>query len=183
MKLQTLLALCLTAAFVLAQGNAKKTSIPPAHPESAEHRYARLSLEKSKANIQLLDTVTRCMETKRVLPSGAGDDLNNCEVIQGETFEAIEARLCAAFLGSSDCSKQELELKGALLNADLTLLKGSYIAEAQLGDVDKCVGTYKTTIDKKQSDLTQRELGQIELCKEEKFYPPTTHDPTPLGTQ
>jgi hypothetical protein len=41
-----------------------------------------------------------------------------------------------------------------------------------LGRVDPCLAVYKSTIDKKISDLTTRESDQIKACKALDLYPP-----------
>lgn len=45
-------------------------------------------------------------------------------------------------------------------------------ADTRLRDVDKCLTTYRATIDKKIADQTTRESEQIKVCQAEALYPP-----------
>jgi hypothetical protein len=65
-----------------------------------------------------------------------------------------------------------------LQESDAQVRMGRIVAAAiqtskrQLDVVDSCLKTYQDTIDKKQSDLTTRELDQISECRSLKSYPP-----------
>jgi hypothetical protein len=46
------------------------------------------------------------------------------------------------------------------------------LLEFRLKHADDCVAVYQTTIDKKLSDVTNRESDQIKTCKSANLYPP-----------
>jgi len=169
----------LFAGFLSAQGTTTKASSQRKPVESLEHRFARMNLEKAKEQLALLDKVSGCLKVMNGLRSSGAEPtplqaetLQACRVLNGVEFGEQERKLCNVFRGTPSCDRYELALDVA--KTSLALLKQNIISEAALDDVDKCVRFYRSTIDKKQSDLTQREAGQIKSCQEEDLYPPKT---------
>jgi hypothetical protein len=47
-------------------------------------------------------------------------------------------------------------------------------ARTRFRAVDRCMNVYRTTIDKKSSDITERDKEYITACKYVELYPPPT---------
>jgi len=165
------------AGLLSAQGITKKTLTRKQTVESPEHRFARVNLEKAKEQFALMEKVSGCLKVMNDLRSSGAEPtpqqaeiLRTCRVLNGIEFGEQVHKLCSIFRGTPNCDSDELALDVA--EASIALFKNNIISEAALEDVDKCARTYRLTIDKKQSDLTQREVGQIKSCQEEDLYPP-----------
>ena len=64
-------------------------------------------------------------------------------------------------------------LRRERLNNKITEIHdGLEVLQIRFNHVDDCLGLYTTTIDKKTSDLTTREIDGIKACKTVDLYPP-----------
>ena len=133
--------------------------------ESPERKYARVRYEKTA-------------QTERT--SKLSDDQRELDLAIWE--QGFHSKY---HLGSKDTDATEVESNRLKVKSDNLELAhpsearadifGSRVALNQaLDGVDMCTSIYRTTIDKKQSDLTTRESGQVRACQVEDLYPPST---------
>lgn len=78
---------------------------------------------------------------------------------------AVDAFIAWTKCGATDECDRAYEPVKRKLNAEADLIN------AQLPHVDECKKTYRTTIDKKTSDLTVRETTAVNACQALDLYP------------
>jgi hypothetical protein len=155
--------------------NTKATAKKSTVAESAEHAFARTNLEKNEQRLASIDKVSACLKLVNQRKSSGRDpsteELQTCSYdLNGTAFDDSVRTFCVSFEGVSHCDTYHLALD--LSKARLALLEKNILAKAVLDTVDTCVRAYRTTIDKKMSDLTTRQTQQIEQCKQDDLYPP-----------
>lgn len=136
--------------------SAQETATRPAVAETAEHNFARTQYElaqhefdESKKDYEEhFKQTTDCQVFATLIRHPVTIDSINEHMI-GCDYETRKARYVMEKMGEA-----------------LTQLK------AQLDHVDDCLKVYLSTIDKKLSDQTQREVGEIKACQSEYLYPP-----------
>ena len=134
----------------------------PPKPESA---FARKKFEAVTSVHELLAKVAPCLTTHpNAKPCRYGP--NNPELT------VIIAELCKSFYGSPTCDRQQLLID--VLKADIETLNQMQPLLANIKHADDCVRIYRTTIDKKVSELTGRDTEDIQMCKSGEQYPPQT---------
>ena len=143
------------------------TKAVSALPESPEHAFARNRFESAKHEFEesqkdynekfrqdtsvYYDGTRRCNPASEVLFRHPVTRESVGEHMVGCNYETKNARFVME--------------RVAVILAQL---------KTQLDDVDHCLKIYYTTIDKKMSDQTTREVGQIKACQAEDLYPPRT---------
>ena len=161
------------------QKAAKKASAPVV--ESAEHRHARLALAEAQADVDEKQKITDAKDSRS----------NQLEWITINCYDRIPGGIakpgisiqdqCSAICGSCTDKDEQLSREHAALR-DAIEARTELIAASDLLDkartrfraVDRCTNVYRTTIDKKSSDITERDKEYITACKYVELYPPPT---------
>jgi hypothetical protein len=144
------------AGLVSAQGTKTKAATKPV--ETPEHNFARTQyelgeheFEESKNDYdEQFKRSQGCQVFETLISHPATIDSVDGHMV-GCNYETRKARYVMEKVGEA-----------------LTQLK------ARLDHVDLCLAVYLSTIDKKLSDQTQREVGQIKACQSDDLYPPRT---------
>jgi acetolactate synthase regulatory subunit len=151
--MKTSILLVLFAVVGLAQ------SQPDEPKESAEHTFARLNYESSLDRYRLSSTAIRPILTEIERLSGERTEGNNIAQLQ-HNMEIGNKQ--DALFRQADRIKLQIALDKRAMDT----------LNAQLEHVDDCLKIYNGTIDKKTSDMTVRETGQVKACQSITLYPP-----------
>jgi len=124
--------------------------------ETPEHTYARMQYDLAQHELD----ESKKDYAERLMQDGA---CKSYDALIGHpvTIESIDERMVGCNYETRK-SRYVMEKVGEAL----TQLK------AQLDHVDDCLKVYLSTIDKKLSDQTQREVEGIKACQSERLYPP-----------
>lgn len=154
--MKTLLLLAVTfAGFIWAQGT---TTAKTAPAETPEHSFARSQYELAKHEFE---------ESQKDYEEKFKQN-NNCQALDVFIHHPVSVDSVDANMVGCNYETRKARFVMEKIGEMLAQLK------TQLDDVDDCLKVYRTTIDKKVSDQTQREVGQIKVCQAEHLYPPPT---------
>jgi hypothetical protein len=156
---RTLCAVILLSGIVSAQETStKKTTTKPAPTETPEHNFARTQYEIAKHEFE---------ESKMDYDEKV-KDTPSCQVSEAlirhpVTVDSIDDLMVG-------CNYETRKARYVMEKVGEALLQ----FKARFDHVDDCLKVYLSTIDKKLSDQTQREAGQIKACQSDDLYPPRT---------
>lgn len=147
----------LFAGLVSAQGTTtNKNTTAPA--ETPEHKFARTQYELGKHEFD---------ETKKDYDDKFKQN-PDCQVF--DTLITHPATVDSVDEHMVGCNYETRKARYVMEKVSEALVR----SKARLDHVDDCLKVYLSTIDKKLSDQTQREVGQIKTCQSDDLYPPRT---------
>jgi len=159
MILRTLCAVILFAGLVSAQGaSTNKNTTKPAPIETPEHNFARTQYELGKHEFE---------ESKKdydeQFKQNPGCQVFETLMTHPVTIDSIDEHMVG-------CNYETRKARYVMEKVGEALVQ----FKTRLDHVDDCLKVYLSTIDKKLSDQTQREAGQIKACQSDELYPPRT---------
>jgi hypothetical protein len=188
MKTTAALIMCGLASsnfYAQVSGSKAPATKAPVKSESPEHKLARFvvaeeTLDVERTNQKVITLSIEAWELRWIY--------DNC--YRGIWYLATPGRKlkaglttfeqCKAICGECVTGKDELD--SLLTKADQELsdarnARSQYetdlqLAKLRLSSVDKCLSVYRSTYDKKYSDITPRDTEQMAGCKQLDQYPP-----------
>jgi hypothetical protein len=151
--------LCVTifAGFASAQG--PSTVVPTTKPaETLEHNFVRTQYEAAQREFD----ESKKDYTDR-FTQNAGCQVFDALIRHPVSVDSIDEHMVG-------CNYETRKAKYIMEKVGEALAQ----LKTQLDHVDDCLKVYLSTIDKKLSDQTQREVGEIKACQSEHLYPPRT---------
>jgi len=143
--------------------------------ESAEHEFARISLEALTKNMRKSGMMIVCLD-----PSSELAKLYTCPendaVLQAELHDLCPNKDKAAEHGLPSSARV---CAMALAGTVVSMFDEEEKLKKKLAAVDTCKILYTKTIDMKTSDLTTRQTELIAGCRSLDLYPPPTQLRTP----
>ena len=148
--------LALLMGLLLVQTSKGKVIVPRPIPpiESAEHKEAQRALDITKE--ELRESEAEYAATLEAFKSCSPNAVSHPVTIGGARNAMIGCRF--------DQVRARYVMESVKENVQLF--------ERRLEAVDQCVNTYRETIDKRQGDLTTREVDLIKACRRLSLYPP-----------
>ena len=129
--------------------------------ETTEHAYIKLQLQQTaqiKAKMDKLFAQFEIDSEKCLAIDSDGKPL-----LQGKEFDACQHRASELI----EATAREIPIQFQKVSSESIEL-----LQRQLEAVDKCVSLYRTTIDRKTSDLTVRQTELVNTCQLLDLYPP-----------
>lgn len=172
------------AAFGQVQDSKAKT-IPSKHvirAESAEHELARTALEDTKVKAGSIKAeYSKHRDIEHCLMAKAESELGTethevCQLTEEEVNAAIEEHCTSREKIEKNYAACALSIHDQLSEPIYGILQKAEseieTLQARLEHADACAAVYRTTIDKRASDLTVRQADQVRMCKDLDQYPP-----------